>query len=685
MKKRILAMLLALFLVAPMVPAQAFAAQAGPVIQITEGPGYAVAYCTFPEEDMDNEALFTKYAQRVVFGEMSESRQLNNGTLAGDQLVGTERILYDILIPFFQQVADGQRASTVIGIGQDVTSSQGRFFPGEVPATFKDNIWTKENLDRLFDALLADLPYEQYWCDKTTGVYMYWFWDDQDIMTNFTMEFAVAENVRGEAPYTVDTAKTKAPKAALENARKIVKDCADLPDIRKLESYKDEICALTEYNYDAIYGDWSYSVDNNPWQLIHVFDGDPSTNVVCEGYSKAFQYLCDLTDFDNIVKCTSVSGGAFGGQPHMWNTVSYNGKNYLVDVTNVDIGPFGNNRLFMVGGEGSIENGYMVAGYDYVYRDDIITLWGDGEDSILNLSPRDCDIYNPPFIIRQYGKNRYETCFEIADLLKGVRGKGDFQSVIVASGTSFADALAGSTLAAEKEAPILLYNRAFMSELKDYIRQNLAPGGTVYILGGVNAVPAEMETGLEGYTVKRLGGDNRYETNLAILQEADNYTDVIVCTGSDFADSLSASATGQPVLLVRGELTAQQKQFLEKTTGTITILGGINAVPTALENQLKEYADVKRIAGDNRYDTSTLLAERICEAPTLAILACGKDFPDGLCGGPLAYALGCPMILTANERSGYAESYAGDHGIGSGYILGGPVLISDKTVLKIFN
>ena len=30
-------------------------------------------------------------------------------------------------------------------------------------------------------------------------------------------------------------------------------------------------------------------------ELIWVFDGDSSTNVVCEGYAKAFQYLCDLS------------------------------------------------------------------------------------------------------------------------------------------------------------------------------------------------------------------------------------------------------------------------------------------------------------------------------------------------------------------------------------------------------
>ena len=58
---------------------------------------------------------------------------------------------------------------------------------------------------------------------------------------------------------------------------------------------------------------------------------------VCEGYSKAFQYLCDLSSFKDKVECHSVSGVTSG--PHMWNVVAMeDGYNYLVDVTNCDEG-----------------------------------------------------------------------------------------------------------------------------------------------------------------------------------------------------------------------------------------------------------------------------------------------------------------------------------------------------------
>ena len=75
-----------------------------------------------------------------------------------------------------------------------------------------------------------------------------------------------------------------------------------------------------------------------------MFDGDPETNVVCEGYAKAFQYLCDLSTFSdpniNSYIVTGVMAGGTGAGPHMWNMVTLeDGNHYLVDVTNCDGDP----------------------------------------------------------------------------------------------------------------------------------------------------------------------------------------------------------------------------------------------------------------------------------------------------------------------------------------------------------
>ena len=85
-----------------------------------------------------------------------------------------------------------------------------------------------------------------------------------------------------------------------------------------------EICDLVEYNSAAANDELDDSVQD-PWKLIWVFDGDSSTNVVCEGYAKAFKYLCDLSEFQRDISCITVSGvmsGGTGAGDHMWNVVN---------------------------------------------------------------------------------------------------------------------------------------------------------------------------------------------------------------------------------------------------------------------------------------------------------------------------------------------------------------------------
>ena len=114
-------------------------------------------------------------------------------------------------------------------------------------------------------------------------------------------------------------------------------------------------------------------------------------------------------------------------------------------------------------------------------------------------------------------------------------------------------------------------------------------------------------------------------------------------------------------------------------------MGGTSAVSGTVESQLKTYGSVKRLAGDTRYDTSVLVAKEFFSAPKAAVLAYAQNFPDGLSGGPLAYTLKAPLILTDNKKPAPAVAYATGLGIKSGYVLGGTGLISDKVVKNVFS
>jgi putative cell wall-binding protein len=287
---------------------------------------------------------------------------------------------------------------------------------------------------------------------------------------------------------------------------------------------------------------------------------------------------------------------------------------------------------------------------------------------------------------RIYGSNRYETSYATADAIKKILGIEKFDNIIVASGTNFPDALSGSYLANVKMAPILLVNDKYMHDTAEYITNNLRVGGTVYILGGTEAVSKQVDVALSQYTIKRLSGSTRYETNLKILKESGIYNnEILVCAGTGYADSISASATGKPILLVGSTLTdAQKKLFSFFVKYKFIIVGGTSAVSKDIENELKTYGVVERLNGSNRYETSILVANRFFNNPNYIVLTYAENFPDGLCGGVLACVKNAPMVLVSTCYEKYADDYTGKYNITSGTIIGGKSLISDKSANIIF-
>lgn len=141
------------------------------------------------------------------------------------------------------------------------------------------------------------------------------------------------------------------------------------------------------------------------------------------------------------------------------------------------------------------------------------------------------------------------------------------------------------------------------------------------------------------------------------------------------------------MLLVKGQdsLNDDQIKFLKANPNKkLIILGGESAVSSNFEKELRKYGEVSRIAGDNRFATSIKIAEYFFPNATTAVLAYGSDFPDGLCGGPLAYQVGAPLILTRNDKTDIARPYTKERNITDGYALGGTSVLPDATVRKLF-
>ena len=297
----------------------------------------------------------------------------------------------DALKGKIKEVAAGKCTSTKFSFTKTWTKTKAEWgITGEVTSggaltqQASEAIRAKLGLDALMRKQLLEMPYELYWYNKTQGVSMnYSVATSGDNVTvknltismNVSQDYAKFVSTTSYDPFEADVAKTGAAATAAANALNVVAANTGKSDYGKLTAYLDYIKNAVTYDHNAAGGGKPYG---DPWQLIYVFDGDPNTNVVCEGYAKAFQYLCDLTFQNQEGRPSSalVSGKMDGGD-HMWNVVAIGGRNYLVDVTNCDDSSIGApDQLFLCGAaENEASKKYTVAlRKDIVYEYDELTV-----------------------------------------------------------------------------------------------------------------------------------------------------------------------------------------------------------------------------------------------------------------------------------------------------------------------
>lgn len=156
-------------------------------------------------------------------------------------------------------------------------------------------------------------------------------------------------------------------------------------------------------------------------------------------------------------------------------------------------------------------------------------------------------------------------------------------------------------------------------------------------------------------SLARLGGTDRYATAVAISKHVthnDRQSNLVfVATGSTFPDALSigalASYTGSPLLLVprTGVPTNVVNEIQQLGPSLIVIAGGTGAVSAATEARLARIAEVQRVAGSDRYETSAAIAELFPQGAP-AFVTTGQNFPDATVAAAPAGKSGGPVVLT---------------------------------------
>ena len=427
-------------------------------------------------------------------------------------LPGELSSVYNEVKPMVKLVADGTRASTIFEIPGTWTKPKSEWgitgaviSAGTLTAEASAAIEAAFNLDALMQRMLSEMPYELYWFDKTEGIGMsYGVSLSGEILTvkNLKLSMYISQayakiNEDGATydPLTADTAKTSAAKRAAENATQVVAANTAKSDHEKLKAYLDYIKAAVSYNNEAAnnnatpYGD--------PWQIIYVFDNDPSTNVVCEGYAKAFKHLCDLSSFsESDLFCSLVTGtmtvGTSAG-PHMWNIVTIGGRNYLVDVTNCDADTVGvPDKLFLCGAAENVPSKKYTAtagsrSIEYEYDTDTLSDYASSDLKLEEMpySPTSVSGLTVSGTIRSYGSASEAVT---VTLLQGTSVIGSPQVLTGASGSvpysqsySFPAVPAGNyTLKVEKKG------HAPWTEEITVDSAAIAKDVTIYLYGDIN-------------------------------------------------------------------------------------------------------------------------------------------------------------------------------------------------------
>lgn len=197
-------------------------------------------------------------------------------------------------------------------------------------------------------------------------------------------------------------------------------------------------------------------------------------------------------------------------------------------------------------------------------------------------------------ITRLGGADRYETAVAVAAEIT----QDSTPEVFLATGQGFPDALVLSALASRSSAPLVLgkatslpsATRSFL-ETTDY--DNLyAAGGTAVLSNAV----VNQAAAIGGATATRYAGANRYETAAKILEQFPAEGKVMVATGQEFADALTAVpvagrtgagiALAQPNHVPAASMTQIERITAESPFPLITVVGGETALSATVFNEL---------------------------------------------------------------------------------------------------
>lgn len=290
---------------------------------------------------------------------------------------------------------------------------------------------------------------------------------------------------------------------------------------------------------------------------------------------------------------------------------------------------------------------------------------------------------------------------------------GSARGAVITTSATYADALAGASLAAKVGGPLLLTSpTALEPAVATELRRAVKAGGTIYVLGDAGALTDTVETDLRpAFTVTRLAGVDRYATAVAVadqMRALGAKGPAYLATGTNYPDGLTVSTlaahTDGLVVLAgvnqysRPTLDAATQEWIEKDdpTGARTVpVGGPAADAATVTNPLNGYRTLwvsiraRAIIGVDRYDTSRRISQAYGDLPSDPAkrkvgLATGENWPDALVGAAVMGYRDGPLLITDGNAATInpftaraVEDLTQDRTPTSGLVFGGPDVVSD--------
>ena len=292
-------------------------------------------------------------------------------------------------------------------------------------------------------------------------------------------------------------------------------------------------------------------------------------------------------------------------------------------------------------------------------------------------------------VTRLGGDNRYQTMAKIVST-----GFTTSDSVVVATGQNFPDALSASALAGALDCPVVLTSAQSLSPEASAEISRLG-AKTAYLMGGTGALSQAVESQIKALglsNVTRIAGADRIATSieaLSAVREAGSTSDtVILATGKGFADALSIGPwsyqTASPIVLVGNDGTITNAAIAairaDAAIKKVLIVGGTSAVADDVAARLGGNYSIERLQGADRYATSTAIANwEVAHGLNWKFfaVATGQNFPDALAGAAFCGAKSAPILLTTKNSLNVMNAVVQNRvNMGACYILGGASAVS---------